>query len=715
MTIDELLSDSFHETKDRKSGAYYFDVPCAFDIETTSFYQNVKTGETRLDVDDLEDLRDWEKRACMYAWVFGINGRCVVGRTWAQFIKTMNHVAVKLNLDYKSKRLVCYVHNLAFEFQFIRKLFEWESVFAIKERTPVKCLTSIGIEFRCSLILSGYSLAKVGEHLQRYKVQKMVGDLDYRVMRHHRTKLTDKEWGYIIHDGLVVMAYIQELLDERKYITRIPLTKTGFVREYTRKKCFWEKSSHAQDHSRKYTRYRELMQALTINGSDEYTLLKNAFHGGLVHANAINANKVLNNVASFDFTSSYPSVIVADEFPMSKGKKVMPKTPEELNKYLSLYCCVMDVTFIGLESKVTCEHVISASKCVFVEDCDMDNGRVINASKARLSLTNVDLETYSWFYRWKSLIVHKMYVYRKGYLPKDFVLAVLDLYEQKTILKGVPGKEAELLWAKENLNANFGMCVTDICRTENKYKDGEWSTESPDIEEAIKKYNDSKSRFLSYPWGIFITAYAMRNLCTGIIATGKRGDYCYCDTDSVKVMHHERYMDYFEGYNRNVIAKLKRACAFHNIDFSKCCPKNQNGVEKPMGVWDFEGVFRAKFMGAKRYAVQNEGGSYSLTIAGVNKRVAVPALVAKAEHLGVDFFDFIKFDYTFEKDECGKLLHSYVDEPRKGVLTDFRGVRGRYDEQSYIHLEPTTYKMTATNDYLDLLMTYAGDYVTYIG
>ena len=102
-------------------------------------------------------------------------------------------------------------------------------------------------------------------------------------------------------------------------------------------------------------------------------------------------------------------------------------------------------------------------------------------------------------------------------------------------------------------------------------------------------------------------------------------------------------------------------------------------------------------------------------IAGVNKRVAVPALVEKAEHLGVDFFDFIKFDYTFEKDECGKLLHSYVDEPRKGVLTDFRGVRGRYEEQSYIHLEPTTYKMTATNDYLELLMTYAGDYVTYIG
>ena len=143
------------------------------------------------------------------------------------------------------------MHNLAFEFQFIRKLVEWESVFAIKERTPVKCLTSMGIEFRCSLILSGYSLAKVGEHLQRYKVQKMVGDLDYRVMRHHRTKLTDKEWGYIIHDGLVVMAYIQEQLDQRKYITRIPLTKTGFVREYTRKKCFWEKSSHAQDHSHK--------------------------------------------------------------------------------------------------------------------------------------------------------------------------------------------------------------------------------------------------------------------------------------------------------------------------------------------------------------------------------------------------------------------------------------------------------------------------------
>lgn len=708
------MDDSYHQSKDRASGSYYLDVACAFDIETTSFYQNVVTNEVRTIIDGLEDQDDWEKRACMYAWVFGINGKCVVGRTWGEFIETMHKVSLKLGLDYKSKRLVCYIHNEAFEFQFFRKLFQWESVFATKDRTPVKCLTSIGIEFRCSLILSGYSLAKVGEHLQTYKVKKMVGDLDYSLLRHHRTKLLKEEWNYIIHDGLVVMAYIQELLDQRKRITRIPLTKTGFVREYTRRKCFWDSTSHSQDHSHKYAKYRALMESLTLDPS-EYLLLRQAFHGGLVHANAVNANKVLHDVASYDFTSSYPSVIVSEKFPMSKGTKVMPKSPEELNKYLSLYLCVMDVTFIGLESIATFEHIMSVSKCTFIEDCDSDNGRIINASKARISITNVDLESLSWFYRWKEMIVHTMYVYRKGYLPKDFVLAVLDLYEQKTKLKGVPGKEAELMWSKENLNANFGMCVTDICRDETKYDDGEWKNEPAKIEESIKKYNEKKSRFLSYAWGVFITAYAMRNLCTGIVATGKRGDYCYCDTDSVKVMHHERYADYFESYNNEIIGKLESACKFHGIDFAKCAPKNIKGEVKPMGVWDFEGVYkRAKFLGAKRYAVEYADGSHSITIAGVNKKTAIPALEAKAKRLGLDFFDFIEFDYTFEKDECGKLLHSYIDEPRKGVFIDYRGVRGRYEEQSYVHLEPTTYKMTATIDYLDLLATYASDYGTYI-
>ena len=106
----------------------------------------------------------------MYEWTFGIDDYVVYGRYWQEFIELLTILSEELNLCDK-QILVCYVHNLSFEFQFIRNLIIWNKVFAVKEREPVRCLSELGIEFRCSYKLSGYSLSKVGEHLTKYKVQ----------------------------------------------------------------------------------------------------------------------------------------------------------------------------------------------------------------------------------------------------------------------------------------------------------------------------------------------------------------------------------------------------------------------------------------------------------------------------------------------------------------------------------------------------------------
>ena len=649
----------------------------------------------------------FEKQATMYAWVFGIDGKCVVGRTWSQFMETLSIVRDHYGLSSDGTILVCYVHNLAFEFQWFKDMFKWESVFATKERTPLKALTTMGIEFRCSLLLSGYSLAKVGEHLQKYKVSKMVGDLDYDLMRHSRTPLTDKEWGYIIHDGLVVMAYIQELIEEYKSITRIPLTKTAFVRNYVRKQCYFEGNTHQRQYSHKYRDYRAMMDSLTIDGKREYSMLQQAFQGAIVHANYLNANKVLHDVHSYDFTSSYPACIVAEKFPMSRGRYVIPKTKEEFNDYLKYYLSIMEVTLFQVESVTESDHVISSSKCIDPVGLDIDNGRVIDAERITMVITNIDLEIYMRFYRWKSMKVTGMYVYRKGYLPTDFVKSVLHLYALKTTLKGIEGKEAEYLWAKERINSTYGMCVTSIVKQESVFDNEKgWHTEEPDWDKEIDKYNRKKDRFLFYPWGVFITAYARRNLASGILECGdKDGDYCYCDTDSVKILHANRHKEYFDAYNKYITNKLKRACAFHGIDYETYCdPCDSEGHHHPLGVWDYEGIYsRAKFLGAKRYAVEFPNGKHSLTIAGVNKKTAIPGVERQAKDEGRDFFDILEFGYVFDEEICGKLLHTYIDDPCSGTMIDYLGKRARYAERSCVHLEPTTYEMNAEADYLSLL------------
>ena len=129
--------------------------------------------------------------------------------------------------------MLIFVHNLSYEFQWICHKFEWKSIFARKERKPMKALTKNGIEFRCSYILSGCSLEKVGKDLQKYKVEKLVGNLDYEKIRSSITPMSDEEISYCINDILVVMSYIQEQKEYYKKLTRLPLTNTGRVRRLT--------------------------------------------------------------------------------------------------------------------------------------------------------------------------------------------------------------------------------------------------------------------------------------------------------------------------------------------------------------------------------------------------------------------------------------------------------------------------------------------------
>jgi hypothetical protein len=126
-----------------KDKIWYFNIPASFDIETSSFtFNNSITGEE-------------DKAACMYIWQLGINGSIIYGRTWEEWIAILEQIVDYLNLS-PHRRLVIYVHNLGYEFQFIRKMFEWDRVFAIKQRRPVYAICG-GLEFRCSLFLSNYA------------------------------------------------------------------------------------------------------------------------------------------------------------------------------------------------------------------------------------------------------------------------------------------------------------------------------------------------------------------------------------------------------------------------------------------------------------------------------------------------------------------------------------------------------------------------------
>jgi len=130
--------------------------------------------------------------------------------------------------DYKK---FVFVHNLSYEFQFLRNAFNFKSVFSRKSRKLIRCeLEDYNIEFRCSYMMSNAKLEKLPD-IYNLPVKKLVGNLDYTKIRHSKTKLLKDELDYCENDCLVVYEYIKKELETYETIKNLPLTSTGHVRK----------------------------------------------------------------------------------------------------------------------------------------------------------------------------------------------------------------------------------------------------------------------------------------------------------------------------------------------------------------------------------------------------------------------------------------------------------------------------------------------------
>lgn len=664
-------------------GKIYYNLAMSFDIETSSFYED-KNGIIYTN-DDFRKLKNQvraEKKAIMYIWQFAIEENVIIGRTWNDFL----FFCKKLYdfLDLKKRYIVVYVHNLSYEFQFICRWFNWIDIFADSERKPIKATTDSHFIFKCSYRLSGYSLEVLANNLKSHNIKKMVGDLDYNLIRNSKTPISKEELKYCENDVLIVTSYIDEQINEFGNIEKIPLTQTGKVRRYVRKQCFQNKE------------YQYFIKELTIE-KPEYLMLKNAFMGGFTHCNAMYTNKICNNVTSYDFTSSYPTVLISEKYPMSKGKEVYINTESELLNLIKNYCVLVDLQFTNIKSIFMYEQIISYSKCRNVKNPLINNGRIVQADTLTISCTDVDFLNIRDFYKWDNMKIGLCYIYEKDYLPKEFIKTILHLYKSKTELKGVDGKEVEYLHSKELLNSLYGMCVTSIVHDTVDFNGSEWTTENGNLDEELKNYNTDKNRFLFYQWGVWCTAYARNNLYTAIREC--KEDYIYSDTDSVKIFNADKHKMYFEEYNKWIVQKLEKCLNYHSIPLDYISPKTIKGETKTLGVWDFDGFYTDfKTLGAKRYIFRKDN-KLSITVCGLSKKS------------GKDFIESQEKPFLFFNDgmfvDCehtGKMTHTYIDREIENTITDYLGNTAYYHEKSYIHLEKTDYLLSLSDMYIKYFM-----------
>lgn len=403
----------------------YKDIITAFDIETTTLLE--------------------EEQSFMYIWQMQIGlDYTIIGRSWKEFFEFLKQIKKHL----KGSWLVIYVHNLSFEFQFLKGWYNFEpdEVFCTDNRKILKCTMFDSIEFRCSYLLTNMSLAQF-TYQMKIENKKLSGELfDYNKVRYPDTPLTDYELQYCINDvqGLVQALY-KSFSIEGDNVQTVPLTSTGYVRRDAKKAM--EQYNHDQ--------LADMLPDLQV-----YTLLREAFRGGNTHANRWFTGDIIPNVKSIDRVSSYPDVMINCKFPMSKFYEVPSCTFNELKRliYDHKKPVLMRIAFYDLKLRDILQGApyLSRDKCRDTIGGVYDNGRILKADYLETTITDIDFKIILSMYDWSACDLIDVFASVYKPLPQMLKDVVLKYYVDKTVLKGNEEMEVYYTKSKNKLNSCYG-------------------------------------------------------------------------------------------------------------------------------------------------------------------------------------------------------------------------------------------------------------------
>ena len=559
-----------------------------------------------------------------------------------------------------------YIHNMSYDWVFLRKFFLREFEQPVKQLNT-KSLYPIYIEFPCgvvlrdSLILAQRKLEKWAKDMD-VEHKKAVGFWDYDKLRNQGDVLSDQELKYIENDTLAGIECIDatlQLLHKRIY--SIPWTATGIPREEVRKRG---KDKNAHEKFLKQAPEWELQQ-----------ILERVYHGGYTHGNRHYYNqKITGLISCYDFASSYPFCMISERYPSERFTPMSNRSITDILKDADNNAYFFKLILIEPELKdyyypMPALQFSKAVKCI---NPVLDNGRILTADYVEIWLTETDLKVIAAQYKYQKHLCVNVYAAHKDYLPKWFTDYIFELFKDKTKLKG--GDPVLYALRKATLNSIYGMTVQKPVKdtiAEN-YDTGEYEVQEVNPEAEYAKYIKRFTSVLNYQIGVWVTAYAFRNLFD--LGSCCR-DWIYSDTDSC----------YGQGWDKKKLEAYNNRCK-EKLLKNGYGPVQHNGRDYWLGVAEPDGDYTEfKVIGAKRYCGRSaEDGKLHITVAGVPK--------IGAECLADDIDNF-RTGFIFPGTRTGKKTHThfYIDE----IYIDENG----NETGDSIDLSPCDYLLGGVADY----------------
>lgn len=674
-----------------------------FDIETCNYFvhQNAvysindiieKCGANTEKIEQFFDAA--EAGAVPYIWQFCIDGTTVYGREFKDCKKVFNYIWKKT----KGYQTIIYIHNIAFEYQYLQELLKIEKRFFTEARKPLYFQYK-NITFRCSYRLTNLSLARWGKNLH---IEKKTGQLDYYALYTPRTELTPEELEYCEYDVLIMHAGITQYKDIYKHIAYIPLTQTGIPRKELKALNQKEKG------------YLKRVASMQPTTPEEWKVQHFTFCGGLTLCNPRNTGRVLHGVGSIDKKSAYPFAMLS-KFPSTPFIEVSaPPVWDDGNHHICL------VEFIDLKARYDITP-LSSSKRILLEGGILahdspkentlrgiakNNGKIIRAKRFITYITEIDFKYIKMYYKFKRVIIHQHYIALSDYMPRHVIMYMLDCYAQKTLLTGVdPVMRAR---KKEILNSLYGMSATalvhdTITETDDYLYTKERLTDTQIQDELIKLHQHPYKNVLPYSYGIYITSYEryfLLEMAHKFLKNGKLNKIVYMDTDSLKGFFTEEDYEIINKENERIKAWTRERCELQNIPYEMTCPQNKRGEREYLGIWeqdienDSKTYYEFKCMRAKSYAYTlSENDTVHTTIAGV------PKAAANVLHSVDDLREGLEFDLFNSRKSL--LIYRDGDNPLVTMPDGYRvkNICG-------INIRPTSYKLTLDDEYRALIKKY---------
>lgn len=698
-------------SKQKEKIIYYNDI-ATYDTETTTVHAGERWNTSEKDI------------GFVYLNQIYIAGYIIFVREIEDMIKFFNDLENRLRY-----KLIIYVHNLSFEWQFLKDLLDidFESVFAIKKRMIVNFKTSRFLEFRCSYKLTNMSLEKFTEaYSTKYFKEKEIMDYDI-----YRTPFTTLDFYTCLYSALDVIS-LYDALNHFFQIFNISLadnipTSTAIVRRDVREVML--------NHENK--RKTKIILKTTRLDIEQFKLIEKVKAGGNTHANREHIGKIIKNVGHCDYTSSYPfQMCCLEEYPMSKFTKVKLNDKNGIldikyYKYLIQQKYMIVATFIVQNIRLRKDKYV-AIPCLSISHCEgltlsgkekdyaNDNGRLLyHKGVVKFSMYDKEfLECFLTQYDFDNIYVESAYICKKGYLPLSLRTEIAEYFKKKTQLKGIASEEYYYMKSKNNLNGIFGMAYTCPVRmeiiydeekgnvTEDKtlgYSVEEWESMTYERrqqiydsfrQEKLDKFYSNRTSFLAYQWGS-CTAMLGRVFLQKAIDIIDAHDVLYCDTDSVFFKNPENNWQKLDVLNKEILEIAS------NVTDVEVSAYNKKGKKSTLGeITKEDTADRFKTLGAKKYA-QEIDGKFEITIAGVPKQKGSLAM-EKIENFDIG--------YVFGS-EVGKKTLTYND-----CKPPFQRVKvggGEIVIYSNIAFRDATYELNITDSFRNVVDYYQNDYYNF--